>query len=143
MKTSQDKRGIMAEFNFHDLKKTISKKANEVNVKTSTFIEISKIKSYISAINQETERKYCEIGKNLYQMWKDQSVNLEELENLFTEINDCEVKIQEYSLQIQKIEEDNKKYMGVANENMIFCSNCGAKNSTEALFCRECGNKME
>lgn len=133
----------MAEFSIHDFKRTISKKATEVNVKTSMFLEINKIRSYISVVQQEMDKKYTGLGKTVYQMWQEDAVELEKVEALFLELKECEKKIDEYNFQIQKIEEDNKKYMGIANEKVIFCSNCGAKNSSEAAFCRECGSKME
>lgn len=130
----------MAEFSLGEIKKSISKKANEVNIKTSTFLEINKLKSYISAVRQENTRNYGDIGQQLYSMWESGKIEMEKLEPCFREIKENQFKIQEYESQIRKIEEDNKKYLGAGTQ--VFCTECGAGNSVEALFCRECGKKL-
>ena len=52
-----------------DIKNSFSKGLTMLNVKTSTFLEINKIKTYISTLTGEIETLKKEIGDLVYQEW--------------------------------------------------------------------------
>ena len=46
-------------------------------------------------------------------------------------------------LQSSKDKNDTNKAMNKNNQNSKICINCNSKNDIEAMFCEECGKKLE
>ena len=52
-----------------DIKNTFSKGLTILNVKTANFLEINKIKTYITTLQTEIDTLKMELGSELYQNW--------------------------------------------------------------------------
>lgn len=70
---------------FEDFGKKVSETADEVIQKTSEMIDIQKIKSQIRTLNRSSERNYKDIGKIIYEKFKENEIEDEAIIGL------CEV----------------------------------------------------
>lgn len=132
----------MPEFNIESLKRGLSKKVTEVNVKTSAFLEINKKKTYISNVNYELEQLQKTVGKKLYEMWS-QGEEFPAFQGILQDMKEKYEVIAEQQRQIEEIEQKNQQLLGAAGTGNIYCWSCGAANAADALFCRECGEKLD
>ena len=133
----------MPEFNIESFKRGLSKKVTEVNVKTSAFLEINKKKTYISTVNHELEQLQKEAGKRLYEIWKQEGLELSHFQGMLLGMQEKYEVIAEQERQITEIEQRNQQLLGAAGAGAVYCSSCGAANAVEASFCRECGKKLD
>ena len=130
-----------------DIKNSLSKGITMLNVKTSTFLEANKIKTYISTLNAEIETLKREIGDAVYQEWNATGeVTLEPLGEKLNAINEKleTIKVQEEEL--VRLNESEKQILGAAEptaaQPVLVCPNCGQTYDSPAKFCRKCGTKM-
>lgn len=133
----------MPEFNMESLKRGLSRKVTEVNVKTSAFLEINKKKTYISTVNQELEQIEKAAGKRLYELWSREGMELPGFQTIMQDMQEKYDVIAEQERQIAEIEQKNQQLLGAAGTGTIYCSSCGAANVAEASFCRECGKRLD
>ena len=66
---------------FQKLKMDLSKKVTEINMKTSSFLEITKIRTYIHTLEKEIQELKQQAGEKGYQNWI-QKLDQPELEDL-------------------------------------------------------------
>ena len=113
----------------------VSKKAGEVVEvvadKTEQTIEVTKIKSQINVMERNNERDFKDIGKMIYEKFK----NGEEVDDQYMEL--CEA-IAAREENIQKSKEEIAKIKG-----LDVCPECGAHLDARAQFCPKCGAKVE
>ena len=62
------------------IKEMLSKGVTSVNVKTSNFMEINKIKTYINTLNDEILDLQKIIGRKTYEAWKNESFDVSMIE---------------------------------------------------------------
>lgn len=131
----------MANF-FEKLKETItdtaevvSKKTGEVvdvvAKKTEQTVEIQKIKGQISTMERNNERDYKDIGKIIYNRFK----NGEGADAEYIELCDA---IAEREEAIAKAKQEIAGLKG-----LDVCPNCATHNEANAKYCQECGAKLE
>lgn len=129
-----------------DIKNSFSKGLTVLNVKTSTFLEINKIKTYISTLNGEIEAMKKEIGELVYQEWSASgNVTLDAVSEKLNAIKEKEeiIKIQEE--EVVRLNESEKQILGAAEnaqQAVLVCPNCGQTYDAAPKFCRKCGTKM-
>ncbi|MCT4585891.1 MAG: zinc ribbon domain-containing protein [Peptostreptococcaceae bacterium] len=109
---------------FKSIKKNIHKKVANVSTKSYTAIEASKIKGYISNLEEQRDVLVCELGKKIYQLSKKNELDLETIkENCdFIKEFDRKIDLQFEKLRLIKLEEQeilnsyNKKPQEFFNE---------------------------
>lgn len=129
------------------LKDSFTKGLTAINVKTNTFMEESKCKTYISTLEGEIKDLKLLAGEKSYEAWSKGESTTQGIEELFVQIKD---KYQEIAAQEEKIEQlaqEEKQIFGTQNaasrehENadVVYCSQCGAQNAGNYKFCCKCG----
>ena len=137
-----DKKGEMkmAGF-FEDLGKLISEKAEVVSKKTEEVVdvvtkkteqtvEVQKIKNQIHVMERNNERDYIDIGKMVYNKFK----NGEGADSDYIELCDA---IAERDAEIAKARKNIARIKGVG-----VCVKCGEPVGTGVVFCSNCGTKV-
>lgn len=107
---------------------TITETGKDVTQKVTDLTEITKLRMDIRNKEDFVRRQYAEIGKQYYEMHKDDAQPLFAEITLITET-------------LQKIEELRS---GIAErKGKKLCPVCSAPNDADALYCNKCGNKCE
>ena len=120
----------MAEFNFDDLKKTITDAADVVTKKTEAFVSIQKLKGQIYTLERSIDKKYQELGAVVFEQYsKGDKINDESAVV-------CE-EISRVNANIAELREDLASKHGCK-----VCPVCEAEVPVEAMFCMKCGTQM-
>ena len=131
----------MASF-WKDLGKIVSEKAEVVAKKTGEVadvvvkkteqtVEVQKIKSQIHVMQRNNDRDYRDIGKMVYDKFK----NGEGADAEYIELCDA---IAEREVAIAKAKEEMAKVKG-----LDICPECESHIEPDASFCPKCGAKVE
>ncbi|MBQ4560324.1 MAG: zinc ribbon domain-containing protein [Tyzzerella sp.] len=131
----------MASF-LKDLGKIISEKAEVVAKKTGEVadvvvkkteqtVEVQKIKNQIYVMQRNNDRDYRDIGKMVYDKFK----NGEGADAEYIELCDA---IAEREVAIAKAKEEMAKVKG-----LDVCPECASHIEPDAVFCPKCGAKVE
>lgn len=134
---------------FQNLKSALNRGITTINVKTSSSLEKSKIKTHIESLTRDIERDISAAGEAAYKLWADNSQDYSSLESYFETIKDRYDDIARLNEQLNAIDDRNNQILGntapevreVARPKFI-CTNCGAQYENPVKFCRKCGNKM-
>ena len=127
---------------FEDLKRIISEKAEVVTKKTGEVVdvvakkteqtvEIQKIKSQIHVMERNNDRDYKDIGKIVYEKFR----NGQGADEQYIELGDA---IAEREDSIANAKEEIAKLRG-----LDVCPECEAHIEPEATFCPKCGTKVD
>lgn len=131
------------------LKDMLSKGVTSVNVKTSNFMEINKIKTYINTLNDEIAVLENSIGKKIFNMWKNGNVDISMIQGELDKMQADYNEIDNQEMKIKEIESEASKILGdasTASEDMTgktVCPKCGRVNSDNSRFCVGCGNQLK
>lgn len=111
--------------------KTVGDSAANVAKKSGDIVEMSKLSSNISSLQDEKEKIYIEIGKLIY--------------NKFDSGEIYETDITEECNKIKNIENNISSIKGKIFElkNVKVCPNCGNILKYETAYCPQCGTKQE
>ena len=101
------------------LKESLSKGITAINVKTSSFMEESKCKTYIATLEKEIQTLKLNMGELIYT----KTIVGEDYQENVAEI-------------IQKINEKS------STEAVKYCAKCGAQNAGNYKFCSKCGTPL-
>lgn len=134
-----------------DIKNSFSKGLTMLNMKTSSFLELNKIKTYINTLNSEIATLKSEIGELVYRSWTSGQEPLSE--DVVEKLNLIQSKlalIAEQEAAAAKISSMEKQILGeqektpeqTQTEPVLICSNCGQVYERPAKFCTKCGNRM-
>lgn len=116
---------------MEDLGKRITETAETVSKKTEEVVGIQKIKSQIRVLEKNNERDFQDIGKMVYDKFKQGEV----VDVKFIEL--CEA-IEERT---ESIEEREKEIAALKGKDI--CSNCKNHLDPGMAFCPKCGAKVE
>lgn len=137
----------MADF-FSKVKKTINKGTTVISVKSSTMIEVNKLKSEISSLKREKSGVFTNTGEKAYNMKKEGQIDISLIEEILArafEIDEI-IEVKEKAIEeALKNQEDTIKSLDeevIEINNEIVCE-CGAKLSLDTKFCSRCGKKIE
>lgn len=111
--------------------KTATDTYNTVADKSGKFIEDTKMKMAISDLEEDIVKIYKEMGKTIYDSYKEK----EDVGKEFTK--ECK-KIDKH---LKEIDEMNKKIL--YNKGLRTCVKCGETIEIEAVFCANCGEKQK
>lgn len=140
-----------------DIKNTFSKGLATLNVKTSNFLELNKIKTYIATLNSEMEALKTELGEEIYRSWTQTgTVPVDILEEKFQMIRGKEQLIAEQETEITRISETERQILGEQEsksrtprsgaaegaEPVLVCPGCGYAYASPVKFCRKCGTRL-
>jgi len=117
--------------NLENLGKTISEKAEVVSKKTEDAVEITKIKNQIRVMERSNERDLQDIGKMVYEQFKQGKPVDTAFVELCEAIEDREEAIEDYNKQVADI------------KGMDICKNCKEHLDASVVFCPKCGTKVE
>ena len=128
------------------IKNTLSKGLTTINVKTNSFMEQNKIKTYISTLENEIVSLKTAIGEKIYTSWINGGIDTTMIASELSAIRAKEEMIMEQRRRLQQIENEEKQILGNNNMNpnpgFVFCGACGSKNNAGSNFCIKCGNKL-
>ncbi|MCR5507220.1 MAG: zinc ribbon domain-containing protein [Lachnospiraceae bacterium] len=121
----------------------INKGFATLNVKTSNFMESSKIRAAIT--NKETEiasiMKY--VGETVY--LNRSGFNISMVDQQLNEIKSRYDEIESLKKQMAELEAAERNITGGAvagGEAKVFCQQCGAPNKAGGKFCEKCGTPL-
>ena len=112
-----------------DLGKKVSLTAQEVAKQAKESAEISKQENLIAEEKRKINTIHQQIGKLYYDLHADSYE--ESFESLIMQIKDCESKIEQCLIQIDRAKGLKK------------CPQCGSEIAFDAKFCNSCGFRME
>lgn len=126
---------------------SISKGLTALNMKTSNFLEETKIKTHITTLEEEIAQLKKVIGEKVYQNWDESDNVLETVSEEVSTIKEKYAMIDNLKKEIEELSKKEKEVLGNGNiekveNNVVFCTQCGAECSAEAHFCVKCGNKL-
>ncbi|MCH5251294.1 MAG: zinc ribbon domain-containing protein [Lachnospiraceae bacterium] len=130
------------------LKETLEKGIATLNVKTNNFVEESKCKSHIAALEKEITNLKLSIGNIVFENWNNDGDTLNGVEELLQKIGEKEQEIVTHKERIKQLSEE-KQVFGVddgqaaVSENVVYCSQCGASNALNYKFCFKCGTPLK
>ena len=140
------------------LKQGISKQITKLNMKTSTFLEENKIKTYIATLEADIQELKMKAGENGYAMWSAGRLDVAQLVPLYQEIALKQRQIQEQEQQMKELIVKNQQVLGQSAPeapvppaapagpapagNAVFCPKCGEACAPTVNFCKRCGNKL-
>ena len=142
-----------------DIKKTFSKGLTVLNVKTANFLELNKIKTYITTLENDIATLKAEIGDMVYEKWTRSEVPVDEsVEAKLRLIEEKTQLIREQEAEAAKLAEKEKQILGEqeaaaaaatsgqisgqSSGSVLVCPNCGQVYETPSKFCRKCGTRM-
>lgn len=137
---------------FKKLGETVIETATTVGNKSADLVEQGKLKVQKNQLEGSIKEKKYEIGKLLYDAYKqgtprDETIlnaifsEIADLENQILVINDKFEKVgakKEQTQTSQVVEEVEEKPV----EEKKFCALCGQEVSPDAKFCKNCGNPI-
>ena len=133
-----------------DIKNAFSKGITALNVKTSNYLEETKLKTYINTLNDEINAIKMELAGMAYSLWLDSNFGLTtELEDRFMQIKNRQEIIAQKQKEIERLEQEEKQILGAApvgggvREGVIYCTNCGNANNSVNRFCEKCGTPLK
>lgn len=114
-----------------------------VSVKSSTYLEVEKIRAKESHVREQMGEIICEMGQAVYEQWKTGMVGTDYIESMCGRIKLLENEAERYQEEVQNLIKEKDKILGVNSmvENKIPCS-CGFLNEREARFCVKCGKPI-
>lgn len=87
----------------NDVKQKVADTADAIVKKTSTAIEVSKIRSEIRTLKKSNDRDFIDIGKMIFEKFQLGEIPNEALIPFCTDIEGREATISEYQLEIERI----------------------------------------
>ncbi|HCI25541.1 MAG: zinc ribbon domain-containing protein [Roseburia sp.] len=126
------------------LKESLSKGITTINVKTSSFMEESKCKTYISTLEKEIQILKQNIGEIVYAKSVAGESYEEEVTKIIEQIQSKYAEIEQQKATIEQLAVQEKQILGnqSATVNIKYCAKCGAQNAANYKFCSKCGTPL-
>lgn len=133
---------------FSKVKRSINKGTTVISVKSSTMIEVNKIKGEISSLKKEKNDIFKNIGEKAYDMQKEGQIDLSFIVELLSRVFEIDeiIKVKEQAIedaiksQEEAIKALDEEVVDVSKE--LVCE-CGATLPLNTKFCSKCGKKVE
>lgn len=129
-----------------DIKNAFSKGITALNMKTSNYLEETKIKTYINTLNEEIDAIKMDVANIAFHLWMNGDFKMTpEMEDKFAQIKSRQEVIAQKQKEMEKLQEEEKQILGAGNgvrEGVTYCTNCGAANNSVNRFCEKCGTPM-
>jgi uncharacterized phage infection (PIP) family protein YhgE len=115
---------------FEDLGKKIGETAETVTNKAGEAVEVQRLRNQIRALERGNESDYAELGRMIYEHYKDGEVVDAEAIGLCEAIQNRDESITKYVQQISEVKGDIK------------CDGCGKSVAKDMTYCPSCGTKV-
>lgn len=115
---------------FEDLGRKIGETAETVTNKAGEAVEIQRLRNQIRALERGNERDYAELGKRVYDHYKEGEVVDSEAIGICDAIQNREESIEKYEQQISDVKGD------------VTCDGCGKSVARDMAYCPHCGSKV-
>ena len=139
----------MANDALSKFKSSINRGITTINVKTSSSLEKTKIRTHIESLRAESEKLIHSVGERAYAAWESQSSD-EGLTELYGLVKQKKEEIERLSAELASIDERDKQILGTMKQEVvpgadgkITCPECGSQYDEPAKFCRKCGHKLQ
>lgn len=129
----------MADF-FSKMKDTINKGTTKISAKSSTMIEVNKLKGEINTAKRNKQTLINGIGESVYAMHLEGYVDVSTLNEAFVEIANYEATVADLEAQIEKINADLEEKLAEV-DGLGKCA-CGATYKEGSKFCLQCGTPI-
>lgn len=116
---------------FEDLGKRITETAEAVTKRTGEVVEIQKLKSQIRVMERNNERDFQDIGKMVYDKFKQGEIVDTKFIELCGAIEEREESIENYLREIAE------------RKGKDICPNCKNHLEPDMAYCPKCGTKVE
>jgi hypothetical protein len=134
-----------------NIKESLTRGITALNVKTNSFMEESKCKTYISTLEGEIKELKLQIGEKIYEKWSHEESYEEDIQVLLAKIKEKYAEIDVQKEKMIQLSEEQKQILGTPNTanqpvqaaEEVFCSQCGAKNPENYKFCSKCGAQLK
>lgn len=113
-----------------NIKETFEKAAKTAVTKSNEIIDLTKLKFAISDAETEISKLMREIGKAVYEAYKENAEPDESINVSCATIDEKYEEIEKMRVQMREI------------KNLRACEQCGSEQDDEALFCSKCGQKF-
>lgn len=126
------------------LKESLFKGITTINVKTNSFMEESKCKTYISTLEKEIQILKQNIGETVYAKSVAGESYEEEVAGMIGQIRGKYEEIEQQKAAIEQLAVQEKQILGNQSMtvNIRYCANCGAQNAANYKFCSKCGSPL-
>ena len=149
------------------LKDTLSKGLATLNVKTGTFMEENKIRTYISNLEHEINNIYPQIGRAVYDQWRQTgAADMNVIAPMCAQINEKLAEIGNQKAKIEELNRQAEQILGQQNQaayvqpqpvytapapgaapaapsgETVICPSCGGTNVKGYKFCMKCGQPL-
>lgn len=130
------------------LKETLEKGIATLNVKTNNFVEESKCKSSIAALEKEIKNLKLSIGNIVCENWSNNEDAMNGVEEILQQIGEKEQEIVAQKERIKQLSEEKQVFgaddgQTAVSEGVVYCSQCGAPNALNYKFCLKCGTPLK
>ncbi len=115
---------------FEDLGKKIGETAETVTNKAGEAVEVQRLRNQIRALERGNENDYAELGRMVYEHFKEGEVVDAEAIGICEAIQNREESITKYMQQISEVKGDTK------------CDGCGKSVAKDMTYCPSCGTKV-
>lgn len=105
--------------------------ANAIGEKAGKIVDVSKLNFELVDLKSSLKSKFENIGKIVYGEIKNDCFSEVSIEKEIKQIDDVFYKIEKLKKEIALI------------KNKIVCKACGSENSSNALYCNNCGHTLE
>ena len=126
-----------------EIKDKLAKGLTVFNVKTSNFMEINKIKTYLDALEGEVRDMKYRIGSIMYDKITTSCFEIKDVEGTIKRIAEKTAIIEEQKKKIEQLELEEKMILGTAASGaIIYCTQCGEQNDANYKYCCKCGQPL-
>ena len=141
----------MASF-FDKMVVGINKGVNAVSETSKTFAEKAKLNVKISETEKEMNNLYQCIGSLIYNLYKNDEIEIEKANAMFQEMDNLSAKMQELQEAVRMLDAVKVQGGGMPMQNQAPVQNaapaettcsCGHVNVPGAKFCAKCGTSLQ
>ncbi|WP_151075055.1 zinc ribbon domain-containing protein [Flintibacter sp. KGMB00164] len=129
------------------LRNSLDKGIVTIGVKSSTYLEIGKLKAKIEAVKSNVDKATFELGNSVFSYWvnNDGEIDCRRIEEACKNISELQREITRYQGAIEELEAEKARVLsgenGSLSSNTVTCS-CGQINEQGAKFCLQCGRAL-
>jgi ribosomal protein L40E len=115
---------------FDDVMSKAKIVAETAGKKTSEFVEVTRLKMDASEIEKDMATILEGLGRLVYDAHKTG-------DDITAQVDECVAKLDERQDDLLKLRQKIDEY-----KNKVRCSDCGAQNPVDAVYCKNCGAKL-
>lgn len=132
---------------FQKLKSSVNRGITTINVKTSSSLEKTKIRTHIDSLEAEIQKLLLSAGETAYSLWDGGGDDNTALTAIYETIRRKRGEVAELKTQLDSIDARDSQILGTMKQSetpapATVCPACGAVYEAPVNFCKKCGQKM-